>query len=78
MKNGSEEKVSSVPRIALNVDDAAASLGISKRLLLQLVKAGRLPCFRPGPQTMIFDPDDLRTLVKSGKAHETVSDSIAA
>lgn len=66
-----EKKVSEVPRIGLNTDDAADALGISKRLLLQLVKAKRIRCTRPGPQTLIFDPDELRAFVKAG-ADETI------
>jgi hypothetical protein len=48
-----------VPRIGLNADDAARAIGISKRQLFAIKDAGELPYVEAGPQTFLFDPQDL-------------------
>ena len=51
--------ISPIPRIALNVTDAAAALGISREKLHELRRAGEIPCVVLGRETYLFDPADL-------------------
>lgn len=62
-----------VPRIALNAEDAAKALGISKRTLLVLVAAGELPYVEAGRHTFLFAPADLAAWVENKKKTREVA-----
>jgi hypothetical protein len=60
-----------IPRIGLNADDAAKAIGISKRQLFAIKDAGELPYVEAGPQTFLFDPQDLADWLRKKKKTKT-------
>ena len=62
-----EKNLAPLPRISLNADDAAKTLGVSKRQLLAIKNAGELPFIQVGGQTFLFDPQDLAEWMRKKK-----------
>jgi hypothetical protein len=63
-----------IPRIALNADDAAKSIGLSKRQLFAIKDAGEIPYIEAGGQTFLFDPSDLQAWLNKKKKTKPVGD----
>jgi excisionase family DNA binding protein len=54
-----DDILAAIPRIALNAEDAARAIGVSKRQLFAIKDSGELPFIEVGPQTFLFKPSDL-------------------
>ena len=67
----STAECAAIPRISLNADDAAKAIGISKRQPLAIKDTGELPFVEAGPQTFLFDPQDLADWLRKKKKTKT-------
>ncbi len=56
------------PGALLSYDEAAADLRISKRTLMRLIKAGRIPVVALSERTKRIKPADLRELLHQSTA----------
>jgi len=65
--NSEVSGISPIPRIGLNADDAAKAIGVSKRQLFAIKDTGELPYVEAGPQTFLFDPQDLAEWLRKKK-----------
>jgi len=67
-----DDNLALVPRIGLNAEDAAKAIGVSKRQLLALKKAGEIPFVELGGQTFLFEPHDLTAWLNRKKTTQEV------